>query len=189
MGTMITILLAAVATLAGQITFSTGAPELMKSAGVILPKTEKEYAAFSEQIKNNPGIVVIKKTPANVGPNALYGLNFVVNGTNRGWILEGDEGRGWQIYLDRRGDGDLSNVRPERFSRIDGTWRLQIEVTEGDLRWPCRLEVAHIDIEGKQRLGVSIADGTVRRGDIEIAGKWAPFALWGSRGRYDGPYS
>jgi len=183
------ILLGAFAAVAGQITFSTGAPELMKSGGVTLPKTEKEYAAFSEPMKNDTRFVVIKKKPANLGPGALYGWNFVVNGINRGWILEGDEEHGWQIYLDRRGDGDLSNVRPDRFSRIDGAWRLQIEVTEGDLRWPCRLEVARIDVEGKQRLGVSIVYGTVRRGVIEIAGKRAPFALWGSRGRYDGPYS
>jgi len=189
MGTIIVILLTAFAAVAGQITFSTGPPELTKSGGVTFPKTEKEYAAFSEQMKNNPGILVVKKKPANLGPGALYGWNFVVDGTNRGWILEGDEERGWQIYLDRRGDGDLSDVSPDRFSRIDGAWRLQIEVTEGDVRWPCRFEVARIDVEGKQRLGVSIVDGTVRRGVIEIAGKRAPFALWGSRGRYDGPYS
>jgi thiol-disulfide isomerase/thioredoxin len=155
----------------------------------VVPKTEKEYATISEQMKNDPRFVVIKKKPAGGGPQALDGWNFVVNGTNRGWILEGDDERGWQIYLDRRGDGDLSDVRPDRFSRIDGAWRLQIEVTEGDIRWPCRFEVARIDIEGKQRLGVSIVYETVRRGVIEIAGKKAPFALWGSHGRYDGPYS
>jgi thiol-disulfide isomerase/thioredoxin len=159
----------------------------MKSGGTVLPKTEQEYAAVFEPMKNDPRFVVIKKKPANLGPGALYGWNFVVNGINRGWILEGDEERGWQIYLDRRGDGDLSDVSPDRFSRIDGAWRLQIEVTEGDVRWPCRFEVVRIDVEGKQRLGVSIVDGTVRRGVIEIAGKRAPFALRGSRGRYDGP--
>jgi len=189
MGTMIAILLTAFAAVASQITFSTGAPELTKSGGIAFPMTEQAYATFSEQMKDNPRSVVIKKKPANLGPGALYGYNFVVNGTNRGWILEGDEERGWQIYLDRRGDGDLSDVGPDRFSRIDGVWSLQIEVTEGDVRWPCRFEVARFDVEGKQRLGVSIADGTVRRGVIEIAGKRAPFALWGSRGRYDGPYS
>lgn len=189
MGTMITILLTVFAAVASQITFSTGPPELTKSGGVTFPMTEKEYAAFSEPRKDDLKFVIIKKKPANLGQGALYGLNFVVNGTNRGWILEGDEEHGWQIYLDRRGDGDLSNVRPDRFSRIDGAWRLQIEVIEGDLRWPCRLEVARIDVEGKQRLGVSIVYGTVRRGMIEIADKRAPFALWGSRGRYDGPYS
>jgi len=159
----------------------------MKSGGVAFPMTEQAYAIFSEQVKNNPGFVVIKKKPVSLGPDALYGYNFVVNSINRGWILEGDEERGWQIYLDRRGDGDLSDVRPDRFSRIDGAWRLQIEVTEGDVRWPCRFEVARIDVEGKQRLGVSIAGGTVRRGVIEIAGQRAPFALCGLRGRYDGP--
>jgi len=61
-------------------------------------------------------------------------------------------------------------------------------MTEGDLRWPCRFEVASFDVEGKQQLGVRITDGTVKRGMIEIVGKRAPFALWGLRGRYDGPY-
>lgn len=90
---MITILLTVFAAVAGQITFPTRAPELTKSGGVAFPMTEQAYAAFSEQIKNNPRTVVIKKKPANLGPDALYGLNFVVNGTNRGWILEGDEER------------------------------------------------------------------------------------------------
>jgi thiol-disulfide isomerase/thioredoxin len=133
--------------------------------------------------------VVIREKPADLGPGALFGWNFVVDGTNRGWILEGDEERGWQIYLDRKGYGDLSDVRPDRFLRIDGTWRLEIAVTEGDIRWPCRFEVANFDVEGKQRLGVTITDRTVRRGIIEIAGKRVPFAIWGSHGRYDGPDS
>jgi thiol-disulfide isomerase/thioredoxin len=36
-------------------------------------------------------------------------------------------------------------------------------------------------------LGVEIIHGTVRRGVIEITGKRAPFTLYGSHGRYDGP--
>ncbi len=153
----------------------------------MVPMTEQAYAAFSEQMKSYPKTVVITKKPANLSPGALYGYNFVVDNTNRGWILEGEEERGWQIYLDRRGDGDFRNVRPDRFSRIDGVWRLQIEVTEGDIRWPCRFEVASFDVEGKQRSGVRIVDKTVRRGVIEISGQRVPFALWGLRGRYDGP--
>src|SRR4030065_2308453 len=105
MGTMITILLTAFAALAGQIAFWTGAPELMKSGGVAFPKTETEYVVFAEQQKDNPKMVVIKKKPVGLGPDARYGLNFVVDGTNRGWILEGDDEGGWQIYLDRKGDG------------------------------------------------------------------------------------
>jgi hypothetical protein len=99
------ILLTAFAAVAGQITFSTGPPGLTKSGRDVVPMTEKEYATFSEQTKNNPGIVVIKKKPAHLGPSALYGYNFVVEGINRGWILDGDEERGWQIYLDRKAEG------------------------------------------------------------------------------------
>src|SRR4030042_6482043 len=91
------ILLTAVATLAGQITFSTGAPELNKFGGGVVPKTEQEYATVFEPMKNDPRFVVIKKKPANLGPDALYGWNFVVEGTNRGGILEGDEERGGEI--------------------------------------------------------------------------------------------
>src|SRR4030042_4833550 len=105
MGTMITILLTAFAAGAGQITFSTGPPELTKPGRDVVPKTEKEYAVFSEPMKNNPRIVVIKKKPANLGPGAVCGWNFVVKSTNRGSILEGDEGRGWPIYLDRKAEG------------------------------------------------------------------------------------
>jgi hypothetical protein len=80
--------LTAFAAVAGQITFSTGAPDLTKSGSDVVPMTEQAYAAFSEQMKNNPRMVVIKKKPTDLGPDALYGYNFVVNGTNRGWILE-----------------------------------------------------------------------------------------------------
>ena len=102
---MITILLAAFAAVAGQITFSTGPADLTKSGRDVVPKTEKEYATVFEPMKNDPAFVIIRKKPANLGRDALYGFNFVVNDANRGWILEGDEERGWQIYLDRKGDG------------------------------------------------------------------------------------
>jgi hypothetical protein len=110
------ILLTALAAVAVQITFSTGAPELKKSGRDVVPKTENEYATFSEPMKNDPSFVVIKKKPANLGPGALYGWNFVVEGTNRGWILEGDEERGWQIYLDRKAEG-------RNTGHVGGRWR------------------------------------------------------------------
>ena len=112
MGTIIAILLTAFVASANQVSFSTGPPELTKSGREVIPMTEQAYATFSEQMKNIPGSVVIKKKPANLGPGALYGFNFVINDTNRGWILEGDEGHGWRIYLDQRGDGELSDVSP-----------------------------------------------------------------------------
>ena len=68
MGPMIPILLTAFVALAGQITFPTGLPELMKSGGVAFPMPEKEYATFSEQVKNNPQFVAIKKKPAGLAP-------------------------------------------------------------------------------------------------------------------------
>jgi len=102
---IIMILLISFAAVAGQLTFSTGPPELTKVGGTVVPKTEEEYALFSEQMKSNPGFVTIKKKPADLGPGALCGWNFVVEGTNRGWILEGDDERGWQVSPVRRAEG------------------------------------------------------------------------------------
>ncbi len=52
-----------------------------------------------------------------------------------------------------KGDGDLSAARPERFQRVDGAFRLVVEVSDGAARWPCRFEIKRVNVEGKERLG------------------------------------
>lgn len=167
------------------LTFHTGEPELSKSGGYAFPMTAADYRAFAERMGTRA--VTVRKQPAAVSSNATFGYNFVVAGKNRGWILDGDDASGWVLYLDRKGNGDLSAANPEKFERVDGAWQLLVQVEEGDGQWPCRFEVSRIKVEGEEKLGVKISTTTLRRGVIEIDGKRTAFTLRGTSGKYTGP--
>lgn len=170
---------------ASALVFFTGAPELLKSDVPYVPMDQKEYRAFVETHK---WAVAVRKSPANLSSNAGYGYNFVVGGKNRGWILDGDDHRGWVLYLDWKGNGDLSNARPQQFKRVNGVYQLQVEVKDGDVQWPCRFRVMHLKVDGVEKLAVLMDVETIRRGVIELRGKRAPFTLMGVDGKYDNPY-
>ena len=55
-----------------------------------------------------------------------------------GWILDGDDELGWVLYLDWKGDGDLSAATPQRLNEVDGRRRLEVEGSDGEARWPVR---------------------------------------------------
>lgn len=184
---MTTLLLAVVA-YAASWTFPAGPPEPTKGGGMAFPMTPEQYRDFAARISAMPNRVPVKKSPANLTPAARYGYNFVIGNVNRGWILDGDDESGWLLYLDWKGDGDLSNAKPERMKKVDGQYRLEVEASDGDLRWPVRFAVRRLTVEGKEQLGVEIGSGTVRRGTIEIDGKQAKFTLGGEQGKYDGNY-
>ncbi|HEV8145628.1 MAG TPA: TlpA disulfide reductase family protein [Bryobacteraceae bacterium] len=173
---------------AGQLTFPTAAPELSKGGGYAFPMNDTDYRAFAERLRSmgNRGISVRTKPPG-LSPNATFGYNFVVGGKNCGWVLDGDDVAGWVLYLDRKGDGDLSAAKPEKFERVDGAWQLLVQVDEDGRQWPCRFEVSRIKVEGEEKLGVKISTTTLRRGVIEIDGKRTSFTLRGTSGKYTGP--
>jgi thiol-disulfide isomerase/thioredoxin len=108
-----------------------------------------------------------------------------MGGKNHGWILDGNDDRGWVLYLDWKRNGDLSGARPQRFNRVNGVYQLQEEVIDGDVQWPCRFEVTHVKVKGVEQPAVFEHDQTVRRGVIEVGGKRAPFTLMGENGRYN----
>lgn len=185
---MTTLLLACLA-YAGSWTFPAGPPEPTKGGGIAFPMTAEQYRDFASRIAGMPNRVPVKKSPPNLTPAARYGYNFVVGGVNRGWILDGDDDRGWLLYLDWKGDGDLSAAEPWRMTKVDGQYRLDVEASHGDARWPVRFAIRRLTVEGKEQLGVEIGTGTVRRGTIEIDGRQAKFALSGSQGKYDDTYN
>jgi peroxiredoxin len=132
-----------------------------------------------------PNLIAIGKPPAGISGSAMYGYNFVVAGKNRGWVLDGDEQRGWVLYLDMDGTGDLSAVQPARFEKVDGAFRLEREVTEGNVHWPIRFQITSMKVENEDKLAVAIQVNTIRKGTIEIGGTKVPFTLTGSGARYD----
>jgi peroxiredoxin len=171
------------------LTFRTGAAEVPEPVMTVLPLPEQRYRVFVDQAKTDPHSVPVSRIPPAVS-RPLYGYNFVVGEKNRGWVLDGDDARGWRLYLDWKGDGDLSRTEARTFKRVGRTWRLQVEVHDGATRWPCVFEIRRVDVDGTEKLAVVIGDATVRRGVVAIDGKRAPFAVRGVQGRYNtGDYS
>lgn len=183
------LLFVALAASAATVTFPTGPAELSKNgAGIATPKDAEQYAKFVEQTKSMAHHVSVVKKPAGLSPTARYGYNFVVGGNNRGWILDGDDEHGWVLYLDWKGDGDLSEAKAQRLERAGKVSRLEVEVSDGGLQWTCRFEVSQINMDGKEQLAVKINDTSVRKGVIELDGHRYPFQLSGSEGKYNSEY-
>ena len=174
---------------AATLRFPTGPAELSKNdGGIAFPIDAEQYAKFAEQFKSRAHHVAVVKRPAGLSPAARYGYNFVVGGNNRGWILDGDEEYGWVLYLDWKGDGDLSEAKGQKLERVDKVSRLDVEVSDGDLHWACRFEVSQIKMEGREQIGVKINNTSVRKGVIELDGHRYPFQLSGSAGKYNSEY-
>ena len=95
-------------------TFPTGDPMMTEARGMILPMTAADYEKFATAAKGNSSAVVIAKLPPNLSPDYRFGYNFVYGKANHGWILDHDSD-GYKLYLDRKGDGDLSAAEPLRF--------------------------------------------------------------------------
>jgi len=170
----------------GPLIFQAGPPERAPSeGGIAFPMREPEYRKFTSS--GLPNLIPIRKAPVGTSADALYGYNFVVSGTNRGWVLDGDDQRGWILYLDIDGPGDLTNRKPEHFEKVNGVFTLVTEITDGGTHWPIRFQITHVKVENEEKLAVAIQVNTVRKGAIEIGGIPVPFTLTGSMGRYDRP--
>jgi peroxiredoxin len=183
------LLFVALTASAATLTFSTGPADISKSkndGAIAFPMDAEQYAKFAEQRKSS--FVRVVKRPAGLSPTARYGYNFMVGGHNRGWILDGDDEHGWVLYLDWKGDGDLSEAKPQKLERVGNVSRLDVEVSDGELHWACRFEVSQIKVEGTEQLGVRVTDISVRKGVIELDGHRYPFQLSGSQGKYDSEY-
>ena len=144
--------------------FSTGPTEMSNNFKITFPMDPEHYAKFVEQFAGDGRVIPIRKGPANLSANALYGNNFKVGGKNRGWIIDGDDTKGWVLYLDWKGDGDLSATAPQAMEHTNGVYRLRVEVSEGETHWPCVFEVARLSVQGKEQFAVRISDTTLRRG-------------------------
>jgi hypothetical protein len=115
---------------AAPLVFQAGPPQLSPNqGGVAFPEREQDYRKFPDSGSEN--LIPIRKPPAGVSANAMYGYNFDVSGKNRGWVVDGDEQHGWTLYLDMDGTGDLTAAEPARFEKIDGVFRLVKEITDG----------------------------------------------------------
>jgi hypothetical protein len=169
-------------------TFPTGDPVMTERSGVIHPLTPADYEKFAASVKGNPNFIAIAKLPANLSPDYRPGYNFVYGHANHGWVLDHDSD-GYRLYLDRKGDGDLSAAEPLRFHEEGGVQRIDVAIQDSDARWTVRFEVAKARSgpDGIAETIVRINNGAARNSVIELDGHRIPFRLSGSSGRYDGP--
>jgi thiol-disulfide isomerase/thioredoxin len=166
-------------------TFYTGAPEMASASVLAFPLDSAAYQRYADSAGKYPNQPVILKLPAGLSPEHRFGYNFVVGEQNRGWILDRDA-KGYLLYLDFKGDGDLSRAAPVRLHDESGTPRADIPIEDGDTRWTCRFQVEQWRPKAgaPEQTVVRIFDSTRRSGVIELAGRKIPFVLSGLHGRY-----
>lgn len=114
-GVLLTIAISAspAAFQARPITAPTGKAELIETgAGASFAMTEADYQKLVKQLAHMPAFVPMTKKPEGLGPHARFGVNFVFEGRNRTWVLDGDNANGYIFYADLNGNGDLSDDPP-----------------------------------------------------------------------------
>lgn len=134
------LLTVAAASAASPQMFLTGAPQIVELSP-LEAASPAQYAKFAAGAKGNATIVTIAKLPPNLSPNYRLGVNFVYDHKNHGWILDRDT-EGYILYLDRRGDGDLSAAEPLRFHPAGDVLQLDVAVHDSEAEWTDRFEIA-----------------------------------------------
>ena len=180
---------------------STGKPKLLETSGggVLFAMTEEDYQKLAAQLANTPAFVPMKRKPPNLGPEARFGINLVLEGRNRTWALDGNEKKGYILYADLNGNGDLSDDPPQRFEKKDGKYFLLIQTKaresgeEGKTVYPIifKLIISQITPPGQSQPQLCLLkyDQTLRRGVLRLGNQKIAFGLVGSEGIYDQPYN
>jgi thiol-disulfide isomerase/thioredoxin len=182
-----------------RLTANTEAPVLLKGTGMALAMPEEEYRKIAEQQSKNPKFVSMKRKPAGLTAGAKFGFNLAFGGLNRSWVLDGDDQKGYVLWADLNGNGDLADDTPLRFTNDNGKYSalLKQTVTEKvdgrDENYPVelRLEVAVVTKpdQSDPQLALRIDSETLRRGIIRVGGREVAFALAGSQGVYNWDYN
>lgn len=163
--------------------FPTADPVMPPSSGAMRPLTPAEYQKFATASEGHSMIKVIRQLPPNLSPDYRLGYNFVCESANHGWILDRDS-EGYKLFLDLKGDGDLSNSQPFRFHDEGGVPRVDVPMRDSVTHWTARFELVQSsgDTNG---VAVRMNFGAYRSGKILLDGQEIPFRLSGSSGRFD----
>lgn len=168
-------------------TFPTGDPGMSDGSGIVRPMTPAEYEKFTAGFKGQSAVKfkVIAKLPPNLSSDYRLGYNFVYDDANHGWILDHDSDS-YVLYLDRKGDGDLSAAEPLRFHDEGGAQRITVAMQDSAGHWTARFEVGKggFGPDGTEETILRINSFASRTGVIELDGHRIPFQLSGSSGRY-----
>ncbi len=168
--------------------FSAGPPQPDDAnGGYFVPMTFSAYRAEVAGLQSMRSFIPIRRLPPHLSPDARFGFNVVVDNQNRSWILEGSNARGWTLYLDLHGDGNLAAARPLQFKKAHGIYRLRVMVARKGDSYPCEFTIVehHFTRANTYQRALWISEGTVRHGEIVLGNRRAAFNLYGSSGRYD----
>jgi thiol-disulfide isomerase/thioredoxin len=180
------------------VTALTGETELIGGAGTNIAWTEAEYHARVKQLAGSPVFVLMTKKPDGLSPRARFGINFVFEGRNRSWALDGDDASGYIFYADINANGDLGDDPGRRFELVDGKYSLRLRLLakseDGAETYPVIMKIV-IDRAappGKddKQLALLIYDRTRRSGQFlfESDGRPLPFVITGTNGIYNWDY-
>lgn len=182
-----------------RLVFATAEPQLVRhdeiAQGLL---SAEQYSSFAENVGGLDHMVPVRELPATSLPLLGYGINFVLDGINRGFAVFGGPGDGYRLYADLDADGRLADEAGWPLE-ADGEGRYSVAfdtVETGQaggkpVAFPIRSRFVVVpgdgDDGGRAR-GVWNSD-TVRSGDIRVDGRTVPFELFGRGGRYDDPNS
>ena len=197
---LITAILApSVASQSKAITAQTGDAELIGGAATSFAWTEAEYHARMKYSAGSPVFVLMTKPPDGLSPRARFGVNFICEGRNCSWALDGDDASGYIFYADINANGDLSDDPGRRFELKDGKYSLRLRFLakseDGTETYPVIKEIvvdrAARPGEDSQQLALLMYNGTRRSGQLvlESGGNPIPFTITGSVGIYDHAYN
>ncbi len=180
------------------ITATTGEPEApLGIARQITPGTEEEYQGkVTERIAKDATFVSIKRKPPGLSASARFGSDFPIDGRNYSYVLDGDEQKGYVLYVDLNANGDLTDDPPQRFEKQNGSYSCLLRTVVHDLKkdpqqmYPVvlKLELANLLAPGQteRQLYLSIHAITVRRGVAHVGQRDVLFSIQGRWGLYDG---
>jgi hypothetical protein len=89
----------------GPVVFETGGPQRLDRFSPLPLSSEDEYRQTILPLKDR--LVPIHIEPADLRHPAWYGFNVILDGSNRSFIIDGDEQSGYRLFVDLDGDGDL----------------------------------------------------------------------------------
>lgn len=152
---------------------------------------EELYRQKSVQLARNNWFPSIKRKPDGLSKDAKYGFGLSFGGLNRSWILDGDAKRGYLLYADLNGNGDLTDDAPLKFRDEGGRYSLlySTAVKVRDEQYPVAIKIELTSEPSPQggapKLFVGFYERTIRKGRIRVEGRDVSFGLVGMSGLFN----
>lgn len=155
----------------------------------------EQYEAFAEKVRDGDVMVLLDELSGDERSLVGYGINFVFDGKNRGFVVRGDRESGYVLIADMDADGSLRGENPIPLEEDNGrfvTW-LDLngtDVVDGErFEYPVDMKFAFLPPAGTDdgSARYRLQGITARQGTIRIDGRQLDFTLYGTSGIYDDP--